>query len=109
MLPTQDPGRLRDARIAEYQRAIAAGDRPLVVAAAWVDARHVASSWSERFLSLAVLNGHHRVEAYARSGVPAPVIAVARASDSWPSQDAPDQYLHEAFELLAPPCSRPSR
>jgi hypothetical protein len=53
--------------------------------------------WAERFLVFVVLNGHHRLEAYARSGVAAPVIAISRIEDSWGPSEEPDRYLREAF------------
>ncbi len=74
--------------------------RPPVVAYTWLDEREVEARWAERFLYLAVLNGHHRLEAYAQTGVPARIIAVARIEDSWGPPDEPARYLEEAFALF---------
>jgi hypothetical protein len=102
LMPTHDPARLDESRISEYRRAIASGARPPVVALAWLDAREVQARWEERFLSLIMLNGHHRLEAYTRERVPAPVLAVARIADSWGPPDEPDKYLRDALAPLAP-------
>jgi hypothetical protein len=102
VMPTHDPARLHESRISEYRRAIASGARPPAVALAWLDAREVQARWEERFLSLIMLNGHHRLEAYTREQVPAPFVVVARVADSWGPPDEPDRYLRDAFAPLAP-------
>lgn len=45
-----------------------------------------------------ILNGHHRIEACVRSGVPTPIIAVARVADSWGPPEDPEKYLRDAWE-----------
>lgn len=97
IFPTQDPSRLDEARIARHQRAIAGGARPAVVALGWLDTRSIRGEHEERFLSLIILNGHHRLEAYARAQLAAPLIVVARVADSWGPPDAPDRLLREAL------------
>lgn len=102
VLPLADPGALDAKAVDQFAAAIAEGDRPPVVAYAWIDEREVEARWAERFLYLAVLNGHHRLEAYARAGVPARIIAVARIEDSWGPPDEPAKFLEEAFVLFKP-------
>jgi hypothetical protein len=97
VLPLADPVALVRPTVDEYVRRIAEGDRPPVVAFAWIDDREVQSVWHERFLFLAVLNGHHRLEAYARAGVPARLLAFARIDDSWGPPEDPGRYLRESF------------
>lgn len=100
VLPLTDPGALDAMAVDRFAAAIGEGERPPVVAYAWLDAREVEARWAERFLYLAVLNGHHRLEAYARTGVPARIVAVARIEDSWGPPDEPAKYLEEAFALF---------
>ncbi len=106
VLPLSNPEALDSQAVDEFCMRITAGERSPVVACAWLDEREVEARWPERFLYLAVLNGHHRLEAYARTGLPARIIAVARVEDSWGPPEAPDRYLREAFERLDAP--RPS-
>lgn len=101
VLPLADPAALVRPTVDEYVRRLAEGDRPPVVAFAWVDDREVQSLWRERFLFLAVLNGHHRLEAYATAGVPARLVAFARVDDSWGPPEDPARYLREAFAGLS--------
>src|SRR5438128_2233036 len=61
IMPTHDLTTLDEARVEEFQRAISTGVRPCAVALAWIDSREVRAQWEERFLSLVVLNGHHRL------------------------------------------------
>jgi hypothetical protein len=101
VLPFADPAALVRPTVDEYVRRIAEGDRPPVVVYAWVDDREVEARWRERFLFLAVLNGHHRLEAYARAGVPARLLAFARVDDSWGPPEDPGRYLREALAAVS--------
>jgi HEAT repeat protein len=100
VLPLTDPGALDTKTVDRFAAAIREGGRPPVVAYTWLDEREVEARWAERFLYLAVLNGHHRLEAYAHTGVPARIVAVARIEDSWGPPDEPATYLEEAFALF---------
>lgn len=97
VFPTQELGRLEEARVAKYQRDIVSGARPPVVVLGWIDTRAIRGDQEERFLSLLVLNGHHRLEAYARTHIPTPMIVVARIADSWGPPSEPDRFLREAL------------
>ncbi len=97
VLPLRDPGALDGGTIAHFCAAIAAGERPPVVAWAWHDSREVQGRWPERFLYLAILNGHHRLEAYARAEVPARFVAVGCVDASWGPPEDRAAWLREAF------------
>lgn len=49
------------------------------------------------FLRRPVLNGHHPLEAYARLGLPVPVLIVARAADGAREVDQGTRWLREVF------------
>jgi hypothetical protein len=96
VMPLHDVAKLDEARVREFERMIERGEHPHAVALAWVDSRAI----SERFLNLILLNGHHRVEAFARSGLPASIIAIARVADGVGPVNNSEQYLREAFAEL---------
>lgn len=97
VFPTQELGRLDEAQVVKYQREIVGGARPPVVVLGWIDTRAIRGDQEERFLSLIVLNGHHRLEAYARTQIAAPMIVVARIADSWGPPSEPDRFLRAAL------------
>ncbi|MGC4117012.1 MAG: hypothetical protein QM765_21105 [Myxococcales bacterium] len=101
VVPSRNLADLDEARVCDFQRRIEQGERPCVVALGWVDEREIQGEWQERFLNLVVLNGHHRLEAYSRTGVPAPIAVFARVADSWGPPETPDQWLLETFGALA--------
>ncbi|MEU8621580.1 hypothetical protein [Streptomyces sp. NPDC048623] len=78
LLPSQPPEALDPATVAGYTAAIAAGERPAAVVLGWIDDRYVEARHEERWLVGAVLDGHHRLTAYAAAGVPARVLLLAR-------------------------------
>ena len=100
VMPLHDLTKLDEARVVAYQQAISDGACPVAVVLGWVDVRDVQARWAERFANFVILNGHHRLEAYARAGVAANIIAIARIADSWGPPDRPDKYLREAFGPL---------
>ncbi|MEU6950514.1 hypothetical protein ABZ957_35685 [Streptomyces sp. NPDC046316] len=77
-LPSQPPETLDPAALARHAAAIAAGERPAAVVLGWIDDRYVEARHEERWLVGAVLDGHHRLAAYAAAGVPARVLLIAR-------------------------------
>ncbi len=97
VIPLSDPANLDSQVVEAFATRIVSGDQPPVVAFAWLDEREVEARWMERFLYLAVLNGHHRLEAYARAGVPARIIAFGRIDDSWGPPEDPAEFLRESF------------
>lgn len=81
LLPSQPPERLDPATVARHATAIAAGERPAAVVLGWIDDRYVEARHEERWLVGAVLDGHHRLAAYAAAGVPARVLLLARLGE----------------------------
>ncbi|MEU6985701.1 hypothetical protein ABZ946_20075 [Streptomyces sp. NPDC046324] len=80
-LPSQPPEALDPATLARHTAAIAAGERPAAVVLGWIDDRYVEARYEERWLVGAVLDGHHRLAAYAAAGVPARVVLIARVGE----------------------------
>lgn len=90
VVPSQDPASLEPARVEAWRRAIEGGARPAVVALAWIEDRSPAFSDEgrvDRTVIGVVLDGHHKLEAYARSGVPARVLLLVHREQS--STDVP--------------------
>ncbi|MGH3878234.1 MAG: hypothetical protein ACRDSK_14480 [Actinophytocola sp.] len=99
VMPSRSPELLRDERVAEHAAAIAAGARPAALLWGWVDDRYVQAEHHERFLVAVVLDGHHKLTAYARAGVPARVVMLSRTEDNWGPPEDRDRYL---IEVTAP-------
>ncbi|MFJ5831413.1 hypothetical protein [Streptomyces sp. NPDC093089] len=78
LLPSQPPESLDPATIARHTSALTTGARPAVVALGWIDDRYVEAEHEERWLIGAILDGHHRLTAYAAAGIPARVLLLAR-------------------------------
>ncbi|MDV5143138.1 hypothetical protein R1T08_02110 [Streptomyces sp. SBC-4] len=81
LLPSQPPEALDPATVARHAAAVAAGERPAAVVLGWLDDRYVEARHEERWLVGAVLDGHHRLAAYAAAGVPARVLLLARMGE----------------------------
>ncbi|MEU6620028.1 hypothetical protein ABZ926_04460 [Streptomyces litmocidini] len=79
VLPSQPPEALDPTTVARHAAALAAGERPAAVVLGWIDDRYVEARHEERWLVGAVLDGHHRLTAYAAAGLPARVLFLARA------------------------------
>lgn len=77
LMPSQRPEALDPATVARHAAAVAAGERPTAVVLGWVDDRYVEARNEERWLVGVVLDGHHRLAAYAAAGVPARVLWIA--------------------------------
>lgn len=95
--PRRDPD-----TVAAHRAAIERGARPAALLWGWVDDRYVTMEYPERFLVNVVLDGHHRLAAYAESGVPARAVLVSRVEDNWGPPDERDRYLNEVVTELAP-------
>ena len=93
VMPSRSPELLRDERVAEHAAAIAAGARPAALLWGWVDDRWVQAEHHERFLVAVVLDGHHKLTAYARAGVPARAVLLSRSEDNWGPPEDRDRYL----------------
>ncbi|MFJ8850417.1 hypothetical protein [Streptomyces sp. NPDC102437] len=87
LLPSQPLDALDADTVTRYASAIAAGHRPAALALAWVEDIYVEAEYPERFLAAAVLDGHHKLAAYAAAGVPARVLLLSRAEDNWGPED----------------------
>ncbi|MFD8975510.1 hypothetical protein [Streptomyces sp. NPDC059593] len=81
LLPSQPPQTLDPATVDRHAAAIAAGERPAAVVLGWIDDRYVEARHEERWLVGAVLDGHHRLAAYAAAGVHARVLLLARVGE----------------------------
>ncbi|MBI4122018.1 MAG: hypothetical protein HY461_01670 [Parcubacteria group bacterium] len=82
-LPTQEMASINEDRVNFFVERIKAGDRPTVVCTGWFDERSVGGDHDEKFLVLAILDGHHKMAAYEKAGVPARIIALCREEDCW--------------------------
>ncbi len=100
MMPSQPTAKLEATRAGEVASRIVLGERPVIVALGWVDDRVVGERVASRLLEMAVMDGHHRLEAYARAGVPARVLALCRVEDSWGPPTHPERHLRGCFEAL---------
>ncbi|MCZ0983321.1 hypothetical protein O1L60_41495 [Streptomyces diastatochromogenes] len=78
LLPSQPPQALDPAAVARHAAAIEAGKRPAAVVLGWIDDRYVEARHEERWLVGVVVDGHHRLAAYATACVPARVLLLAR-------------------------------
>ncbi|MEV0650646.1 hypothetical protein AB0I28_35875 [Phytomonospora sp. NPDC050363] len=78
LLPSQPLDALDPAAVARHTSAIARGERPAALVLAWTETRYVEAEFEERFLLGVILDGHHRLAAYAAAGVPARVLLLAR-------------------------------
>lgn len=95
--PRRDP-----ATVSVHRAAIERGARPAALLWGWIDDRHVEMAYPERFLVNVVLDGHHRLAAYAGSGVPARAVLVSRVEDNWGPPGERDRYLNEVVSELVP-------
>jgi hypothetical protein len=94
----------RDAdTVAAHRAAIERGARPAALLWGWVDDRHVEMAYPERFLVNVVLDGHHKLTAYADAGIPARAVFVTRLEDNWGPPAERDRFLVEAVTPLLTP------
>lgn len=94
----------RDAdTVAVHRAAIERGARPAALLWGWVDDRYVEMEYQERFLVSVVLDGHHKLTAYAEAGVPARAVFVTRVEDNWGPPGERDRYLNEVVSALPVP------
>ncbi|WP_405714418.1 MULTISPECIES: hypothetical protein [unclassified Streptomyces] len=82
LLPSQPLEALDADTATRYTSAVTAGHRPAALALAWVEDIYVRAEHPERFLVAAVLDGHHKLAAYAAAGVPARGLLLSRAEDN---------------------------
>jgi hypothetical protein len=96
LMPTQPLAALDEATVARHEQAIRAGARPACLLLAWIDQRTLRGECEERLLIGVVLDGHHKLAAYARCGVPAPAILLCRIEDSWGPPGERERWLLQA-------------
>lgn len=95
VMPSQNPQTLNESCVAEYVDLIGSGSRPTILTLGWMDRRYTQTKWPECFLTLFVLDGHHKLEAYARCKMPAHLIGLFRLEDSWGDPNDRSQHLIE--------------
>lgn len=102
VLPSAPVDGLDEETVTAHEVAIRGGARPAAVLTAWIDDTELWDTGLERFVVGVVLDGHHKLEAYLRAGVPARVLLVCRIEDS-----SDMTVLDEVLEnLLDPPTSK---
>lgn len=97
IMPTQPLAALDEATITGHEQAIRAGLRPACLLLAWVDRRTVRGESEEQLLIGVILDGHHKLAAYARCGVPAPAVLLCRLEDTYGPADARERWFVEAL------------
>ncbi|MCE9572883.1 MAG: hypothetical protein K8W52_06980 [Deltaproteobacteria bacterium] len=101
LLPTQALAALDEPTIAAHAAAIESGARPTALAMAWLEAKDVEAEYPERFLIGAILDGHHRLAAYARLCRPARILLACRLEDSPGPPEDRASWLRAAIADLA--------
>ncbi len=100
VLPTQPLPEAAAATVAAHASAIAAGRRPAALLVSWLEDRYVHAETHERHLVGLVLDGHHKLLAYAAAGVPARALMVFRVEDSWGPPDNRTQWINDVTQPL---------
>lgn len=83
LLPSQPLTGLDASTVDRYRQPITHGARPAALVLGWIEDIWVRTAVEERFLVGAVLDGHHKLAAYAAAGVPARIVFFARAEDNF--------------------------
>lgn len=106
LAPSQRLDALDDERVRAFERAIVDGARPAAIALTWVEDRPSDALWTWGVRSLLgfVLDGHHKLAAYARVGVPARILSLASVELSSTGEIAPERAVREALALVSTPC-----
>ncbi|MEV7971990.1 hypothetical protein [Cellulomonas sp. NPDC089187] len=101
LAPTQPDDVLDPDTVRAYAERIASGERPAVVAAAHAATRTIIG-WGqyedrdERSVTALIVDGHHKLAAYARLGIPARVIWLCDLS--WSLSDEPETVFAELLD-----------
>ncbi|MFK7998028.1 MAG: HEAT repeat domain-containing protein [Polyangiales bacterium] len=99
-LPSQDLAALDEERVHFYMERIRDGHRPSALALGWMEDRYVQAEWNERVVATVLLDGHHKMEAYARLKVPASLIALFHLENTWGPREDPARPLLDAIAQL---------
>lgn len=103
VLPTQPLSELDETIIATHTRAIQAGLRPAAVLLTWAEDKYVQASFPERLLLSTVLDGHHKLAAYARLGIPARALLVSHMDAAYrPMSDNAHCLVDTTATITAP-------
>jgi hypothetical protein len=101
LLPSQDLGRLSSGVVEKHETAIRGGAHPACIALSWIEDKMVELEHPERFLVGVVLDGHHKLAAYARLRTPARALLVCRIEDTWGPPADPARWFREATAAIA--------
>lgn len=98
--PSQSLEALNEEVISQYERHIQTGARPVTLVLSWLEDRdHSDGEWSERFLMALVLDGHHKLAAYARCNVPARILFLTHLESC--STTDPSRAVRETLRALS--------
>jgi hypothetical protein len=100
LMPTQPIEEPDTGRVMAFRIAIRGGERPAALVLGWIEDRYVEAQYPERFLVGMVLDGHHKLLAYAAEGQPARAMLISRVEDSWGPPDNRTQWLDEVITRL---------
>jgi hypothetical protein len=100
VLPSQPLSALEAETVSDYEQRVRAGERPGALVLAWVEAKEIRGEVPERFLIGVVLDGHHKLAAYARAGIPARAILLCRLEDTWGPPEDRGRFFREAIAPL---------
>lgn len=100
-LPSQDLAALDEERVQFYMQRIRHGHRPSALALGWMEDRYVQAEWNERVVATVLLDGHHKMEAYARLNEPASLIALFHLDSTWGPREDPSRPLLQALAQLS--------
>lgn len=104
MLPSQPLTDLHEPTVQAYMDQIRAGERPTALVLGWLEDVYVECEWEERFVMLCVLDGHHKLEAYARLRRPARVVTVFALDHSSGPPPHRDRFVREALAQVGRDC-----
>ncbi len=102
LAPSQPLDALDEATVERFGKSIREGARPGVLALGWKEDRYVRARWDEEVLVLCLLDGHHKLEAYARAGVDAWVVSLFALDHTWGPPDDRAGALRATVQRLAP-------
>jgi len=100
-MPTQPIEEPDTGRVTAFRTAIRGGERPAALVLGWIEDRYVEAQYRERFLVGVVLDGHHKLRAYAAEKQPARALLISRIEDSWGPPDNRTQWLDEVITRLS--------
>lgn len=101
VVPSMPLDGLDQGAVDAHAERIADGCRPTALLLGWVEDKEVAAEFPERFANMFVLDGHHKLAAYAERGVAARCLVLCRLEDSWGPPGDREAYLREAMRDLA--------